>query len=367
MFAAAGRLLLLVGTATALQPCPPTLWATADALTAPCSHRPESFLKVVERPVDCPDEAAWLQRHSEGLVRSLGICGALHFRGFELPKSKAGFRQFVEALPLEPCQDSLASIGVRSLLSASDGVYAAVDAESLASTFIGLHNDATFKLAAPFAAFVCFQQAITGGAFLLADGRAVLRALDPSVVATLQARGLRVRVAALTTSFLAATGPLRPVLAACIAAAVGLGLKVAVPLGLELAWSEACQTLQVLEPLKRPVTRHPITGHPTWFSGLHSQSAHLQRKRAAATGGDVFEGVAATEVFYGDSGDVLEPVSSEALDHVDAVVERLTVRVRMQPGDVVLLDSYQVLHGRDTFQGPRQHGVLWLTSSDYAQ
>ena len=33
----------------------------------------------------------------------------------------------------------------------------------------------------------------------------------------------------------------------------------------------------------------------------------------------------------------------------------------MQPGDVVLLDSYQVLHGRETFEGPRQHAVSWLT------
>ena len=27
----------------------------------------------------------------------------------------------------------------------------------------------------------------------------------------------------------------------------------------------------------------------------------------------------------------------------------------MRPGEVVLLDTYSVLHGRETFQGPRPH------------
>ena len=33
----------------------------------------------------------------------------------------------------------------------------------------------------------------------------------------------------------------------------------------------------------------------------------------------------------------------------------------MEAGDVVLLDSYSVLHGRQTFRGARQHGVQWLS------
>ena len=40
--------------------------------------------------------------------------------------------------------------------------------------------------------------------------------------------------------------------------------------------------------------------------------------------------------------------------------------VEMRRGDVVLLDSYQVLHGREPFSGTREHGVMWLTSPDFA-
>lgn len=36
------------------------------------------------------------------------------------------------------------------------------------------------------------------------------------------------------------------------------------------------------------------------------------------------------------------------------------MRVPMATGEVVLLDSYQALHGRDCFEGRREHGVVWL-------
>jgi alpha-ketoglutarate-dependent taurine dioxygenase len=72
----------------------------------------------------------------------------------------------------------------------------------------------------------------------------------------------------------------------------------------------------------------------------------------------MFGGVGVTDVLDGD----LAPLEIELLDEIESVMTRLTRRVLMQPGDVVLLDSYQTLHGRETFEGPRRHGVLWLTS-----
>jgi len=85
------------------------------------------------------------------------------------------------------------------------------------------------------------------------------------------------------------------------------------------------------------------------------------------------------------------------LEQIDAVIMRHVRRVEMQRGDVVLLDSYQacgtdarpserllqtgyprpnpsnpspdpnqVLHGREPFSGAREHGVMWLTSKDFA-
>ena len=33
----------------------------------------------------------------------------------------------------------------------------------------------------------------------------------------------------------------------------------------------------------------------------------------------------------------------------------------MEPGDVLLVDNYRALHGRDVFQGDRFHAVTWFT------
>ena len=43
---------------------------------------------------------------------------------------------------------------------------------------------------------------------------------------------------------------------------------------------------------------------------------------------------------------------------------RCATRVEMDVGEVVLLDSYQTLHGRETFEGRREHGVLWLREAE---
>ena len=257
------------------------------------------------------------------------------------------------------------------MLSASDGVYEAVNAEARARTFIGLHNDATMRLAAPFAAFCCFQPAVRGGDFLLADGRAVLAELHgSSELARLRERLVSVRVASVPVGALRAlpVAALREPLCEALRhlVAVALGVWVA-DLDLTLAWSTDGQCLQILERPKAPVNRHPRTAHPTFFSSLHSQSAYLQEKRtrggacgaAAGTSSSTFAGV---DVFYGD----LRPLEPRLLERIDAAITKHTVRVPMRRGDVVLLDTYQTLHGRDVFDGPREHGVVWLTEADAA-
>lgn len=341
----------------ALLPCPATRWGLATAADRPAIIRsPEEFPRPLQAPPlqDGVDEAEWLRDNANTVMEALEESGALHLRGFRLPRTKAGMKSFCEALPLQPCADPLASIGVRALLSPSDGIYEAVNAPALSGTYIGLHNDATWKLTAPVAAFVCFRRAETGGAFLLADGRRILSELDPSVVAKLCERKVSVRVAALNAApLLRLAGPsLREPLSRFIAAAVSALLGAAVPLGLVVAWADDGHTLQILERPKPPLNRHPATGEPTFFSSLHSQSQHLQRRRSSSTLGSV----AATDAFYGD----LQPISHAELEHIDDVIMRSVKRVEMQPGEVVLLDSYQVLHGREPFTGEREHGVMWL-------
>jgi hypothetical protein len=346
---------------SALLPCPPTRWDTT-AVVKP-SVRNVPFLRTVVAPADATSQVSWMQDHSDELMATLASCGAIHFRGFELPKTQEGFRQFVGALPLQVCEDPLSSIGVRSLLSRSDGVYEAVDAQPLADTPIGLHNDATLKLAAPLAAFACFRKASSGGAFLVADGQAILRALPPELLQNLCRRKLRVRVAAFPIGKLLGpqSVPLCATLRRVVASALKSALDLAIPLDLDVVWSSDGQVLQLCEQPKSPVNRHPLTGEFTFFSGIHSQSRYLQEHRAGRT----FEGVASTDVFFGDGEASDEAIEPAALEQINDVIAEHTRPILMEPGDVVLLESYSVLHGRDTFVGRRQHGVLWLTSPAY--
>ena len=48
------------------------------------------------------------------------------------------------------------------------------------------------------------------------------------------------------------------------------------------------------------------------------------------------------------------------VEHIDMVTRKNLVYVPMEPGDVVLVDNYQVLHGRDVFEGERLHAVTWF-------
>jgi len=50
------------------------------------------------------------------------------------------------------------------------------------------------------------------------------------------------------------------------------------------------------------------------------------------------------------------------VQHSNEVCERNIVSMLMKPGEVLLLDNYRVLHGRDVFKGERNHSVTWFES-----
>lgn len=63
-----------------------------------------------------------------------------------------------------------------------------------------------------------------------------------------------------------------------------------------------------------------------------------------------------SDMFYGDDGDI----SDEDLEHMDEVTMKNVQFVKMSEGDVVLLDNYKCMHGRNVFDGTRKHGVAWF-------
>jgi hypothetical protein len=67
-----------------------------------------------------------------------------------------------------------------------------------------------------------------------------------------------------------------------------------------------------------------------------------------------------SDMFFGDDGDI----SDEALKHMDEITMKNVKFVKMTEGDVVLLDNYKCMHGRNVFDGTRKHGVAWFEGWD---
>ena len=62
------------------------------------------------------------------------------------------------------------------------------------------------------------------------------------------------------------------------------------------------------------------------------------------------------DIEIGDDGELTD----EELKHLDDITMKNVKFVKMTEGDVVLLDNYKCMHGRNVFDGTRKHGVAWF-------
>jgi hypothetical protein len=339
--------------------CPLTKW-DADKIDMSSLSAPNRELPRQVRAEGASEED-WIAANRDALLQRLEEDGAIWFRGMELPKTKEGFARFYELLDLKPCQDPLASVGARAVVDKGGAIYEAVNKPSRAKFFVGMHNESTFKRTNRLGAFVCFKRAETGGEFLLLDGQKVLSELDPGVRQRMYERGVRFSNAELPFfDFLRNTGPLKEVLQPVFQGVASLAVAQKIDMELDLKWDENEKDglrLQAWSPTQSPVNRHPSTGKPAWFCNVHSHSRYLRDRRD----GELVESTGAsklnvTDIFYGDG----TPIPAEDLEHINDVYMRNLVYVPMEQGDVVLVDNYQVMHGRDVFTGERLHAVTWF-------
>jgi len=70
--------------------------------------------------------------------------------------------------------------------------------------------------------------------------------------------------------------------------------------------------------------------------------------------------VGMTDVYYGD----LSKIPGDTLEHINDVSNKHIQNLEMQSGDVLLIDNYRMLHGRQTFEGDRLHAVSWFRKGD---
>jgi len=293
---------------------------------------------------------------------------AVIFRDFDLMKTQDGFQDFYNALGMKVCLDPLHSVSARPTVDGKKNspVYEAVNKESRKNFFIGMHNEFVGTRAPRAAAFVCFKAAETGGEFLIADGRAMFRDLDTDLLERLYNR--RIRYSVMELPFFGWIDGLPEFMQggvqSLVKGAISAAMNAKVDFNVELLWGEGgydnVKMLQARAPDQPPIVRHPVSGEPTWFCNVHSHSSKLRKAREDIYGAERFEDGASqinkSDMFYGDDGEI----SEADLKHMDEITMKNAKFVKMTEGDVVLLDNYKCMHGRNVFDGTRKHGVAWF-------
>jgi len=310
----------------------------------------------------------YIQDNAFALKEKMVENGAVVFRDFDLMKEQDGFVKFYEMLGMKTCLDPLHSVSARPTVDGTKDspVYEAVNKESRKNFFIGMHNEFVGTRAPRAAAFVCFKAAETGGEFLIADGRSIFRDLNSDLVSKLYNRSIRYSVMELP--FFGwldnLPTPLQPPLMSVIKGLASAAINGKVDFSVDLQWGEGgydkVKMLQARAPPQPPIVVHPVTGDPTWFCNVHSHSSKLRKDREEVYGAERFEDGASqinkSDMFFGDDGDI----SDGDLVHMDEVTMKNVQFVKMSEGDVVLLDNYKCMHGRNVFDGTRKHGVAWF-------
>ena len=298
------------------------------------------------------EELAYFRGLKADAKKLLHENGAIVLRGFDLMKTPDGFQAFYLALGMEPCDDPLQSVAARDAVNKDKGLYEAVNKESRSKYFVGMHNEQVGIRSPRRAAFVCFQAADEGGEFLLNDCRAMFRDLPQEMVEELYEKQVRFIAAEIPLGFFEAMHPaVRRALEPPLLQFAEKMAKQKVDFDIDLVWNEDAEgkrCIHAIAPPQPPIVRHPETNEPVFFCNVHSHSDKLRQQREVRDGTVALSKTTGasrlnrTDIRFGD----LTKISDATLAAVDALVMKNVKWVKMEHGDVVLLDNYACQHGR---------------------
>jgi alpha-ketoglutarate-dependent taurine dioxygenase len=224
------------------------------------------------------------------------------------------------------------------------GVYTSTDYP--ADQSIHFHNEQSYTRSWPMKLyFFCVRPAEQGGATPIADGRKVLKSLDPRLSEKFvdkrvmyvrnygDGMGLTWQTAFQTTSRAA-------VEEYCQRAGIGFEWK----------GGERLRTRQIFDA----VVAHPKTGERLWFE--HAAFFHI-----TSLAPDVSRALAAEfkeedlpfNTYYGDGSAIEE----SALEQIRGAYARASKRFDWREGDILLIDNMLTSHSREPFSGPRKIAV----------
>jgi alpha-ketoglutarate-dependent taurine dioxygenase len=291
-------------------------------------------------PVDGGDPGMFVAAHREELRALLLRHGAVLLRGLDWDDT--------EALATTRTALGAASASAREWFAArrdlGGQVYTTPEWEP--EREMCLHHEQSHSVEFPrLLVFGCLRPADDGGATLLADTRSLARALPAALVDRFRRNGWR-----LVRSF-------RPFLGLPWATAFGTTDPAAVERYcadhlIEWSWSPD-GTLHTRQ--RRPaLVRHPVTGETCWFNqvAFFSQWSVEEAEREVLLESFGPDGLPFNTA-YGDG----TAIGAEEFAAVLRAADQALVRVRWQPGDVLLVDNVLTAHGREPYTGSRDVAV----------
>lgn len=282
------------------------------------------------------DVAGFVSEARTEILARLDAAGAVLLRGLEIVEASA-VRDLIEALGSTPIGYDERTTPRRAV---GEAVYTST--EHPARCRILPHNENAYAASWPaLLAFACVRPAARGGETPLYDGRRVLAALDPALVAELSRREvMHVR------NF-----------------GTGLGLSVAEAFGTEsrevverrltqsgVAWEWRADGGLRMRWRTGPVLVHPRTGERVFFNhvAFFHQSALPKVVRADML--DLYgpEGLPHA-TFFGDGASIPDATIAAILN----AYGRCELRFPWRRGDCLLVDNMLCAHGRLPFEGER--------------
>jgi len=298
------------------------------------------FPLLMSPAVEGVNLAQWAANNRAHLEQELLRYGAILFRGFGVESVEA-FEEFARAVSSR-LLDYRERSSPRSELMR--GVYTSTDYP--ADQAIHFHNEQSYTHSWPMKLyFFCVKAAEQGGATPIADGRRVLKLLDPRLKEKfIEKRVMYVRNygdgMGLTWQTAFQTTSKAAVEEYCRGASISF------------EWKDGgrLRTRQIFDT----VTTHPTTREQLWFE--HAAFFHI-----TSLAPDVRDALTAEfkeedlpfNTYYGDGS----AIEASALEQIREAYRQTATRFDWREGDILLIDNMLTSHSREPFTGPRNIAV----------
>lgn len=298
------------------------------------------FPLVISPNVEGVNLALWAEKDRTRIEQELLRYGALLFRGFGLESIEA-FEEVARAVSKE-LLDYRERSSPRSEISR--GVYTSTDHPSDQS--IHFHNEQSYTRRWPMKLyFFCMKAAEKGGATPIADGRKILKHLDPAVKDKfLEKRVMYVRN---------------------YGDGLGLSWQTAFQTTSKAVVEDYCRRASIIfewkdgerlrtKQLFDAIVKHPKTQEAVWFE--HTAFFHITSLAPEVREtflSEFKEEDLPFNTYYGDGSAIEE----RALEQIREAYKREAARFVWRKGDLLLIDNMLTSHSRDPYVGPRKIAV----------